>query len=391
MSIATKKPEKNPITTKSKSKTTSVITGRAKTMADLLTSVRSSFVTFKKGDVVKGTIKKLTPSEILVDVNAKTEAVVLEKDRRILKTLLSELHEGEEVEVSILNPESETGNPVVSLRRFIDELIWKRLSDLEKNQKPIEVVVTETTRGGLIANNPAGLSGFLPQSQMLLDSSLSDVSIYDQSMIGKKLTVFVSEVARSTRKIIFSQKPSVSPQDFDKAIKGVSIGQQLETTVTNVTPFGVFVSVRIDEKSSLDGLIHISEISWEKVVDLASIFTSSQKITAVVIGFDRDARRMDLSIKRLTKDPFAKIAASFSVDQKVKGTVKEVLSSGIIIELVVPESEDSVDGFIRKEKIPPTVTYKTGDTITATVSQVDVHKHRIVLTPVLLEKPIGYR
>lgn len=357
-------------------------------MADLLKSTKSPLVTFRKGEIVKGTITKLTSSEILVDVNAKTEAVVLEKDKRILKTLLSTLHEGERVDVSILNPESETGNPVVSLRRFIDDLVWRRLSDLQKKQEIIDVTVSETTRGGVLATTVEGISGFLPQSHMLVKQSGEGQE--DGVTIGGELKVYVFEVSKPTRKIIFSQKPTMTSQDFDKTIAKLSVGKSVEAVVANVAAFGVFVSIKIDDTVSIDGLIHISEVSWDKVFDLSPHFTPSQLVTAMVIGFDRDAKRVDLSIKRLSQDPFEKIASLYAIDQKVKGVVKEVLQSGVLLSLSGPSGE-TVEGFIRKEKIPPTVTFKPEDEVNATVVQIDKGKHRIIVVPVLLDKPIGYR
>ena len=116
------------------------------------------------------------------------------------------------------------------------------------------------------------------------------------------------------------------------------------------------------------------------------MFTVGQEIDATIIGIDREAKRVDLSIKQLSIDPFEQLSKAFTIDQKVTGTVKDVTPTGVVVTL-----ESGVEGLIRKEKIPPTVTYTRGSKITATVSQIDKKRHRIVLLPVLLEKPIGYR
>src|SRR6476659_1595310 len=115
--------------------------GNATSMAELMKNVKSPVASFKKGDMVKGTITKLTPAEILVDIQAKTEAVVLERDKRILRSLLSHLKEGDTVDVQILQEESDMGHPLVSLRRFIDSRIWADLDAAQKANKGVNVVL----------------------------------------------------------------------------------------------------------------------------------------------------------------------------------------------------------------------------------------------------------
>src|SRR3990172_4400023 len=133
-------------------------------MAELMAKTQSSIRSFKKGEVVTGTITKLTSSEILIEIGAKTEAVVLEKDKNLLRSLLSTLKAGDKVNVSVLNPESDQGNPVVSLRRFMDEKHWGALDKLKNEEQTLEVVITELTKGGFLVTTTDGMSGFLPNS-----------------------------------------------------------------------------------------------------------------------------------------------------------------------------------------------------------------------------------
>jgi ribosomal protein S1 len=334
----------------------------------------------QKGDTVEGIVTKLTPSEILVDINAKTEAVVLEKEKRLLKTLLSSLKVGDKVTVSVLNPESDFGYPVVSLRRFMGDTSWKHLEEMQKKQESLSVSVTEATRGGYVVATAEGVSGFLPNSHTSFTASENDAE-----MVGKKLKVYILELSRSANKVIFSQKEVLKAEDFTKAIATLKKGDKITVVVTNTASFGVFVAVPAGDKK-LDGLIHISEISWEKTTDVSGMFEIGQEIEAAVIGFDKEGKRVDLSIKRLTEDPFEKIASKYAVDQQVAGTVKALGAQGVEVEL-----EDGTAGFIRKEKIPPTITYKEGDSVKATVASVDKKKQRIMLVPVLAVKPLGYR
>lgn len=363
---------------KTSSKTnSSANSSKASTMDELLKKSQKSFTSLNKGENLEGVITKLTPSEILVDVNAKTEAVVMEKDKRLLRLLLSSLKVGDKVTVSVLNPESDMGYPVVSLRRFLDDLTFGKLENLKKEKKQVEIIVDSRTGGGYLVSTSEGVSGFLPNSQVSFDESGQDI-------VGKKIKALVLELNRPMRKIIFSQKATIGVEDFEKTIKSLKIDQKITTTVLNVTPFGIFVSIPTSEKS-VEGLIHISEISWDKVSNIEQMFSPGEEIDAVIIGFDKKAKRAELSVKRLTEDPFEESVKKYAVDQKVKGKVSQISQIGVSVDLA------GAEGFIRKEKIPPTVTYEIGQEITATISEIDKRRRRVVLSPVLKEKPIGYK
>ena len=353
-------------------------TKKSKTMADLLKSVQTKFVSPHKGDVLEGTITKLTSSEILVDIGAKTEAVVLEKDKRILRNLLRSLKVGDKVTVAVLNPESDMGNTVVSLRRFMDEKIWDRLNKLLKNKEAVKVSVDDVTKGGFLVSTEDGISGFLPNSQsVFLENS--------QSMVGNVIDAAVIELNRPLKKIIFSQKALIGSEDFEKAVKNLKVKQKVEATIANVTPFGIFVSFKSGE-NLVEGFIHISEISWEKTTTVPDIFKTGQKIEAEIVSFDKEAKRVNLSIKNLTKNPFEEKLKEFTPDRKVSGSVLKVFANGVLIDL-----GDGIEGFIKKDKIPPTIAYTQGASVNATVVEVDTKKQRVLLVPVLKEKPIGYR
>lgn len=355
----------------------------AASMADLMKSVSTSFVTLHKGDILKGKIKKLTSSEILIDINSKTDAVVLEKDKKNLRNILSTFKVGDEVSVSVLNPESDMGHPVVSLRRYLEDLMWEKLLNMQKNQEGLEATISEITKGGFLVSAKNGVSGFLPNSHTMFMSQSQDI-------VGKKINVFPLELNRVAHKIIFSQKPVLDLSAFNGLVKDLKIEQKIEAIIANVTPFGIFISIPISGNKSVDGLIHISEISWDKVSDIDEIFSAGQKVEAVIIGIDRDAKRVDLSIKRITVDPFDEIVKKFAVDQKVAAKVTQVVPTGVVLE-IEENGGQKTEGFIRREKIPPNVSYEIGDKINATITQIDKRKHRIILVPVLLEKPMGYK
>ena len=365
-------------TIKSKINNNTSYSAGATTMAELMKSARVSFSTYHKGDEASGIITKLDKSEILVDINAKTEAVVLEKDKKILGKILASVKLGDKVSVRILNPEGEMGNPVVSMRKFVDDMVWDKLYNLKKNQEVLDATVNSVTKGGYLVTALDGVSGFLPNSHI---SNLENPG----DLIGKKIKTVVLEANRELRKIIFSQKQVLGIDDFKKSVKGLKEGQEIEAVITNIASFGIFLSVSV-EKRVVEGFIHASEISWENITNVPEEFKVGRKLKAVVTGFDEESRRVQLSVKRLTPDPFEEKIKEFTEDKKIKASVTKIISSGILLDL-----GEGIMGIIKKEKIPANVTYKEGQEIEVTVSGVDKKRHRVDVAPVLLEKPIGYR
>lgn len=352
----------------------------ATSMAELMARQGKAPVVLHRGDSVTGTITKLSKNEILINIEGKSEAIVFEKDPRIVRMLLSMLKVGDEVQALVLHAESDSGQPVLTLRRYIEKKLWDQLEKIKKERQTLNVTLTESTKGGYIATTESGLNGFLPQSYTTSQQgSLS---------VGKKVSVSIIELNKDDNKLIFSQKHAMSDEEFQSLISHLKVGQKISTKVLQVTTFGIFVSLpaKDDKHSSADGLIHISEVSWEKVEDLSGMFVPGQNIEAVIIGIDKEAKRIELSIKRLTSDPFEKLKEQFPLEKKVDGSVLRVEDGNIIIDL-----GDGVEGVIRKEKVPPTTTYAEGQTVSATVSAHDTRKRRIELSPILKEKPLMYR
>lgn len=348
-------------------------------MAQLLAKHQNKFVTLKKGESIKAKITKLTPNEIMVDAGAKTEAVVLERDKRIVGTIMQQFKVGDTVEVNVLNPESESGQPIVSLRRYLGDLAWEKLQDLQKKSEQVEVTIKDISKAGYVVDTAFGVSGFLPQSHVA----------YTQDGLnpGQTVKTRVLELNRADNKVIFSQKQSLSDEEFTALTKQYKVGDKFQVIVTTITPFGIYVVLpKKGDVSDLEGFIHISETSWEKVADLNDMFTQGQEIEAVLTKFDSETKRVSLSIKRLTADPFETLIEKYPVDTKVRGTVSAIEEGDVIFTF-----GEGAEGVLRKDKIPPTTTYTEGQEVNLTISDHDKRKHRILVSPVLLEKPMGYR
>ncbi|MEK7092532.1 MAG: S1 RNA-binding domain-containing protein, partial [Patescibacteria group bacterium] len=145
----------------------------------------------------------------------------------------------------------------------------------------------------------------------------------------------------------------------------------------------------IKDRINLDALVHISEISWEGVSDVQSLFAVGEEIEAVVVGFNKEAKRVELSIKKLTADPFTKAVSSLGVDQKVEGVVKNVDEAGVHVTII--SGEEELPALIRKEKVPVGAEYIEGQELTVTISQVDTRRRIVYVVPVMLRKTVGYR
>ncbi len=348
-------------------------------MAELLKRAPTSLPSVKKGDIIEGIITKLTSHEVLVNINAKAEALVLEKERRIMNNILATLKVGDSVNVQILNPESDMGYPVVSLRRFLDDRQWKKLEELRNKKEVIEVTIDEVTKGGFLVSSAGGYAGFLPNSHISFRGD-------PQNLGGQKIKVVVFELDRADRRVVFSQKHATTAADFEKEVASLKAGQNLKVNITSVVPFGVFVSIPLPDSKTTEGFIHISEVSWENVADISGLYKSGDALEASIIGIDKEARRINLSLKRLQADPFDKLSVNYPVDKRVSGTVSSIIPAGVVIAL-----EGGISGLIKKDKVPPTITFKPGDSMEATVVGIDKRTRRLLLAPVLVAKPLGYR
>ena len=360
--------------------------GKATSMAELMAKQGSNLQILQKGQAVLGTIKKLTPQEILMDIGAKGDALVIEFDKQNLENLLSNLKVGDRVTATVISPESEEGFPVVSLRRTLDDIIFKKFENLANADEAFEVEIAEATRGGYFALTPEGVRGFLPSSQVLSGETLNS---------GAKIKVKILEYDRSKKRVVFSQKATAYLTNVDSIKSLVAQGEVVEAQITEVVPYGLFVVIerggpRLRDGELVDtrveGFVHISEVSHERVENLGASFKAGDKIKAQVMEIDAVNRRVNLSIKKTKIDVFASVREKYKVEDKVSGTVSDVKPRGVTLSL-----GGEVNGFIPSDKIPNETTYEVGQSVSCEVVDFDDRRRRLILSPVLKAIPIGYR
>ncbi len=355
-----------------------------KTMDELVSSLgEEAIFGFVRGQQVVGTIISASNREVLIDIGGKSEGILAAKEQLSSRDLIATMTPGDKIEASVLVSENEQGQVVLSLRKLGGEKRWEELVSKIGSTEEIDAVVVDSNRGGIILDFN-GLRGFLPTSQM------STQERRPAKLMNKSLKVKVLEADRSSNRLIFSQKSSgVSGEDLEKkkeVLTKITVGDKFTGEVTAVMPFGVFVRVEPDEASSIEGLVHISEMSWEKVEDPNNEQKVGNKVEVVATAVLPEEGKLTLSIKRLRDNPWEEVANRFPKDSKVSGKVTRLTGFGAFVQI-----EKDVEGLMHISKIPPELSIEAGQEIECTVESIDVVSRRISLAPILTEKPLLYR
>ncbi len=319
------------------------------TMDDLLAG--SDIKGLEVGDVVEGKITSVKKNEIWVDLGDKGVGVVMRREIGHGQELIP----GQDITVSVIDPELENGQVLLSMKRAAKDRGWDEIQRIFDAQEIIEVAPYDANRGGLLVELE-GIRGFLPVSQ-LAAGHYPRVSGADKDEILQKLSaltnvgirVRILDVSRKDNKLIFSEKEAVK-DDMQSRFAEIKVGDVVEGTVTGVIDFGAFVNV-----DGIEGLIHISEISWERVDNPRSYLKVGDKVKAKIISIDKD--RLSLSLKQTTEDPWLEQVKAFKKGSVVEGKVTRITPFGAFVQLspsveaLVHVSEMSDDETIDPEKL----------------------------------------
>ena len=361
-------------------------TKQPQTMEELLSMTGYNLKGVKKGDVVEGVVTRVVPKEITVEIGGKTEGVVIDRELENYRDMLMALKPGDKVIAQVIVAENDRGQSVLSLRRSIFEKRWVDLAENQKNATPVEVILKEPVRGGILVDF-GGLRGYIPQSQ--LDSGLSKQM---DKISGRRVTVKVVEVDKETNRLVFSQRAISEGATLAKqkeVLDALTVGESVQATITGVVPFGAFAKLSVTKDGTqhdVEGLIHISEIAWEKVEDPGQYLKIGDSVKIKVIGVDSTTGKLTLSLKQLLPDPWEHVLDMFEKDSNVKGKVSRVTPYGIFVIL-----SPGVEGLVHISKVSPGEEPKVGDEITCLIEDIQPDKRKISLSMALTEKPIGYR
>jgi small subunit ribosomal protein S1 len=335
------------------------------------------------GEIRTGMIASISPNQILISIGAKSEGVV---SGRELDQLTPEEREalkvGQEVHVFVLNPEDENGNVVLSLKRAQEQMSWENVEKLLTGDTTIESKIIGFNKGGLIVG-VEGLRGFVPSSQIsALRRSQSTGDTPEQrwqKMIGQPISVRVIEVDRERRRLILSERAASteSRQSIkERVIEELEEGKVYTGRVTSLANFGAFINI-----NGADGLVHLSELSWDHIDHPREVLEVGQEVKVKVINVDREKKRIGLSVRALQSDPWRSRVEKFSVGQLVEGVITRLTKFGAFARL-----EGDIEGLIHISEIAehriehPKEVLKEGETKSLRVIRIDPDQHRIGLS-----------
>ncbi len=352
------------------------------TMESLMQSEQAGLEFPSQGEIRQGVIASVSPSQILVSVGAKSEGVIMGRELDQIPASERDAFEvGQPISVFVLNPEDQNGNIVLSYNRAREAMGWEVVEQMKTTNETFEGKIEGYNKGGLIVL-VHGLRGFIPSSQIsLMRRNLVQGDTPDRwaKMMGEAISVRIIEVDRERRRLILSERaanPETRQSLKERVIDELQEGQVYTGRVTSVADFGVFVNV-----NGADGLVHLSELSWDRVQHPSELFEVGQEVKVKVISVDKDKKRIGLSVRALQGDPWQQKVESFKVGQLVEGTITRLTKFGAFARL-----EGDVEGLIHISELSenrinhPKEAVKEGDMLTLRVIRIDSDQRRIGLS-----------
>lgn len=297
------------------------------TMDELLASAPESANQLNQGETIEGVVLSVKKHEILIDLGAKGVGFVPRREAGSSRNLT----EGETVTASVVDPEMDNGMSLLSLRKAAKDRGWEEVIAKLEASEIIEVVPFDANRGGLLVEYE-GIRGFLPVSQLSAEhyprvgaSDKDEILSRLNALIDKSISVRILDADRKTNKLIFSEKEAIK-DGLNERFENLKIGDEIEGVATGVVDFGVFVNIE-----GIEGLVHISEISWERVNNPKDYVKVGDTIKAKIISIDKD--RLSLSMKQLTEDPWLSEVEKIKKGDKVEGTVTRITPFGAFVQI----------------------------------------------------------
>ena len=349
----------------------------------------------KRGEIRKGTIASINDGQILVSVGAKSEGIIAGKELdSIPKDVLESLEDGEEITVYVITPEDSNGNLILSYTRALEEENWQTAEELLESEKSFDSKVVGYNKGGLLV--PLGtIRGFVPASQIGLGRRLtiSGNSPEDRygEMVGEEIEVCVIEVDRDRRRLILSERAASSETREsikERVIDDLKEGEVRTGRVTSLADFGAFVNI-----NGADGLVHLSELSWDHVNHPSEVLEVGQEVKVKVISIDTDRKRIGLSIRRLKDDPWEDQVGKLTEGQLVEGKITRLTNFGAFARLVLDDMDGDLEGLIHISEISerriehPKEVLHEGDVVTLRIIKIEDETHRIGLSMRRVDSP----
>src|SRR6201987_5405781 len=334
----------------------------------------ATFRAIEEGEVVTVHVVRIDKDEVLVDIGYKSEGVIPAKELSIRKAVdpAEEVPLGEEVDAIVLTKEDQDGRLIMSKKRARFERAWRRIEAAAESGDPVTGTVIEVVKGGLIID--LGVRGFLPAS--LVD--IRRVPNLDEYM-GTKIETKVIELNRSRNNVVLSRRAVLEEQrkeDRERILDRLQPGQVVEGTISNIVDFGAFVDL-----DGIDGLIHISELSWSHVNHPSEILTIGDTVSVKVLDIDRDRQRISLGLKQTQEDPWQRVVDTYNIGDELEGTVTKVVTFGAFVEIL-----DGVEGLVHISELAqhhvenPREIIQPGDEVRVKILEIDSDRRRLSLS-----------
>ena len=335
------------------------------------------------GEIRTGVIASIGSNQILVSVGAKSEGIINGRElEQIASTDRDSFKVGDDISVYVISPEDNNGNVVLSFTRAQEQLGWEVVEKMLETDEVFDGEVDGFNKGGLIV--PVhGLRGFVPSSQISMSRRIAATGDTPEQrwskMLREPISVRVIEVDRSRRRLILSERAANTEtrQSLkERVIDELQEGEVRTGRVTSLADFGAFVNI-----NGADGLVHLSELSWERVQHSSEVLEVGQEVTVKIISIDRDKKRIGLSLRALTDDPWAKRIEQFEVGQLVEGEITRLTKFGAFARL-----DSDVEGLIHISEISetridhPKERLKEGEVLTLRIIRIDSDQRRIGLS-----------
>ncbi|HEX2071974.1 MAG TPA: 30S ribosomal protein S1 [Thermoleophilaceae bacterium] len=334
----------------------------------------ATMVPFEEGDVVSGKVVRIDQDEVLVDIGYKSEGVIPSNELSIRKSVdpHDEVELGEEVDALVLTKEDQDGRLLLSKKRARFEKAWRRIEAAAESGEPVEGNVIEVVKGGLIID--LGVRGFLPAS--LVD--IRRVQDLDEFM-GQKIECKVIELNRSRNNVVLSRRAVLEEERKEvrqQILDRLQPGQVVEGSISNIVDFGAFVDL-----DGIDGLIHISELSWSHVNHPSEILSIGDTVPVKVLDIDRDRQRISLGLKQTQEDPWQRVVDTYNIGDELEGKVTKVVTFGAFVEIM-----DGVEGLVHISELAhhhvenPREVVEPGAEVKVKVLEIDSERRRLSLS-----------
>src|SRR5215210_2033618 len=340
----------------------------------ILPNYDATIVPFEEGDVVTGAVVRIDKDEVLVDIGYKSEGVIPSNELSIRKSVNpnEEVEIGEEVDALVLTKEDQDGRLILSKKRARFERAWRRIEAAAESGEPVHGSVIEVVKGGLIVD--LGVRGFLPAS--LVD--IRRVPNLDE-YLGQTIESKVIELNRPRNNVVLSRRAVLEEERKEQRqaiLERLRPGLIIEGQISNIVEFGAFVDL-----DGIDGLIHISELSWSHVNHPSEILNIGDTVQVKVLDIDRDRQRISLGLKQTQEDPWQRVVDTYNVGDELEGTVTKVVTFGAFVEIL-----DGVEGLVHISELAnhhvenPREVVQPGDDVRVKILEIDSERRRLSLS-----------